>query len=39
MIGVKILNFLEPLGPIVPLFNIWLIIYVVMGILKVVGLA
>jgi hypothetical protein len=39
MIGVKVLNLLEPIGPIVGMVNMMLVVWAVETILKVVGLA
>ena len=39
MIGVKVLNLLEPIGPIVGIVNMMLSVWAIEAILKVVGLA
>ena len=39
MIGIKILNILEPIGPIVGMVNMMLVGWAINLILKVVGLA
>tara|TARA_R100000541_G_scaffold6576_1_gene14164 strand:+ start:211 stop:405 length:195 start_codon:yes stop_codon:yes gene_type:complete len=39
MIGVKVLNLLEPIGPIVGMVNMMLVGWAINLILKVVGLA
>ena len=39
MIGVKVLNLLEPIGPIVGIVNIMLFAWALEFVLKVVGLA
>ena len=39
MIGVKVLNLLEPIGPIVGIVNLILATWAIEAILKVVGLA
>ena len=39
MIGVKVLNLLEPIGPIVGIVNLTLSVWAIEVILKIVGLA
>jgi len=39
MIGVKVLNLLEPIGPIVGIVNLTLSVWAIETILKTVGLA
>jgi len=39
MIGVKVLNLLEPIGPIVGIVNMMLSVWAIEAILKIVGLA